>query len=313
MSGPRPCIRLDFCDFYPGFLKTANFFYNLLQERFDVAICDQPDFLIYSHGGDHHKLHTCTKIYFTVESFLPNWNECDYAFTCHPLETPRHCRLPLYVLYGRPESICKDGLDLEAILAAKTRFCSFVVSNPNLKKTRHRIEFFRKLSQRKQVDSVGKVLNNVGHVLPGWSEAKIEFLKAYKFNLCFENKSLRGYTTEKIFEPMQAFCLPIYWGNPDINLEFNPRSFLNYFDFPSEEALIERILELDGDDAKYLEYLRQPYFPNNTPNEYFSRARLLDQFERIFTTPITPVARRRGWFQVGRWTLARRNRLHKHA
>ncbi len=36
-------IRLDFCDFWPGFQKTNNFFYNLLRERFDVEICDQPD------------------------------------------------------------------------------------------------------------------------------------------------------------------------------------------------------------------------------------------------------------------------------
>ena len=83
--------------------------------------------------------------------------------------------------------------------------------------------------------------------------------------------------------------------------EFNPKSFLNYFDFPSEEALIEKIIELDQDDAKYLEYLRQPYFHNNQPNEFFSHERLLNQFERIFTTPITPVsARRRSW-QIGRW------------
>ena len=52
--------------------------------------------------------------------------------------------------------------------------------------------------------------------------------------------------------------------------EFNPASFLNYFDFPSEEALIERIIELDKDDAKYLEVMRQPYCHNNQPNEFFN-------------------------------------------
>ena len=81
---------------------------------------------------------------------------------------------------------------------------------------------------------------------------------------------------------MQARAMPIYWGNPRIAAEFNPKSFLNYFDFPSEEALIEKIIELDQDDAKYLEYLRQPYFHNNRPNEFFSRERLLNQFENDF-------------------------------
>jgi len=78
---------------------------------------------------------------------------------------------------------------------------------------------------------------------------KIEFLKRYKFNIAFENASLPGYTTEKIVEPMAARCLPIYWGNPLIEREFNPKSFLNYFDFRDDDALIEKIIEFDESDA----------------------------------------------------------------
>lgn len=311
MSAQRRHIRLDFTDFYPGYPKTNNFFYHLLSERFQVDICDNPDFLIYSHEGDHHKLYRCPKIYFTVESFRPDFRECDYAFTCFNLDNPRHLRLPLYVLYGTAESLRKDHLDWEKVMASKTRFCSFVVSNPNLKKTRHRIDFFNRLSKYQPVDSGGKVLNNLGYTIPGYSAGKLEFLKPYKFNISFENRSLPGYTTEKIFEAMQANCLPIYWGNPEIGREFNPKSFLNYFDFPNEDALIEKIIELDQDDTKYLEYLRQPYFPNNTPNEFFSHDRLLDQFEKIFSTAIQPVGERRRFFQLGRWTLARRNKVSR--
>src|SRR5437879_9856632 len=100
---------------------------------------------------------------------------------------------------------------------------------------------------------------------------------------------------------MRARCVPIYWGNPRVHEEFNPRSFLNYFDFPNQDALVERILELDRDDAKFLEALRQPYFHGDQPNEWFSSKRLLDFFERIFTETITPVARQRRFFQIGRW------------
>ena len=102
--------------------------------------------------------------------------------------------------------------------------------------------------------------------------------------------------------------MPIYWGNPRVGREFNSKSFLNYFDFPSEEALIEKIIELDRDDAKYLEYLRQPYFHNNQPNEFFSHERLLNFFEKIFTTPITPVSARRYPLQIGRWIPVLKNR-----
>src|SRR5437870_3898656 len=125
--------------------------------------------------------------------------------------------------------------------------------------------------------------------------------------IVFENASLPGYTTEKIVEAMAARCLPIYWGNPVIQREFNPKSFLNYFDFQDEEALIERIIELDESDSLYRQHLAEPYFHHNRPNEFFSLDRVLDHFEMIFSASIRPVARRRRLFSFGRWTLARRD------
>jgi hypothetical protein len=136
---------------------------------------------------------------------------------------------------------------------------------------------------------------------------KIEFLKRYKFNIAFENTSLPGYTTEKIVEPMAARCLPIYWGNPLIDREFNPKSFLNYFDFRDEDALIEKIIELDESDALYRQYMTAPYFHQNRPNEFFGLDRVLDHFEMIFSASTRPVAQRRRLFSFGRWTLARRD------
>jgi len=304
-------IRLDFCDFWPGFSKSNNFLWHLLRERFEVEICDRPDFLIYADPGQHvHRVHNCVKIYVALEVFLPDFRQCDYAFTCHYLEDPRHLRLPCYVLGCGAKRLVKGGEDAAEILAGKTKFCSFVVSNAKRKKTQKRVEFFHRLSQYKKVDSGGTALNNIGRVIPPGGNHKLEFIRPYKFNIAFENGSAPGYTTEKITDAMQARCVPIYWGNPRIAEEFNPGSFLNWFDFADEEALIEKIIELDRDDAKYLEYLRQPYFHNDEPNEFFSHERLLDQFGKIFTTPITPVSTRRYPLQIGRWIPVLKNRPH---
>jgi len=302
-------VRIDFCDFWPGFPKTNNFFYHLLRERFEVEICDSPDFLIFGDPGQHvHRVHNCVKIYFCMESFAPDFRLYDYAFTCHYLDDPRHLRLPYYVLGHDAKGLIQHGEDPAEILAAKSKFCSFVVSNAKRKKTHKRVEFFHRLSRYKKVDSGGAALNNIGRRLSTGPYYKLQFIRPYKFNIAFENGSTPGYTTEKIVDAMEARCVPIYWGNPRIAEEFNPGSFLNYFDFPSEEALIEKIIELDQDDAKYMEYLRQPYFHNNEPNEFFSHKRLLDHFEKIFTTPITPVSARRSIFQVGRWIPVLKNR-----
>jgi hypothetical protein len=303
-------VRLDFCDFWPGFIKTDNLFYNAIRDRFDVEICDHPDFLVFGDLGQHvHRVHNCVKIYFCLESLPPDFSRYDYAFTCRQTDDPRNLRLPYYVLLGSPELLQKDGDDPERILAGKTRFCCFVASYANAK-TRVRNEFFRKLCQYKKVDSAGGALNNLGWRVPRTPGAKLEFLRPYKFNIAFENASVPGYTTEKIVDAMRARAMPVYWGNPRIAAEFNPKSFLNYFDFPSEEALIDKIIELDQDDSKYLEYLRQPYFHNNRPNEFFSRERLLRQFEMIFTTPVTPVSARRYPLQIGRWIIVKKNRPH---
>ena len=273
-------IRIDFCDFAFNFRKADCFLYKVLAERFDLELCEQPDFLIYSCYGHSHRLHSGVKIFFSGESDRPDFRECDYSLASIQLDDPRHLQFPNYVHYGEPEEILKRHDRPEQILAAKTKFCSFVVSGYHPRKNANRVEFFRKLGRYKKVDSGGRKFNNLGGPIPGGSRGKIDFLRSCKFNIAFENRSLPGYTTEKIFEPMVARCLPLYWGDPTIAEQFNPRSFLNRADFASDEALIEKIIELDQDDAKYLEYARQPYFHNDTPNLFFSRARLLDFFEK---------------------------------
>jgi hypothetical protein len=300
-------IRLDFCDFHPGFRKTDNFFYHLLKDHFPIELTDQPDFLIYGPSGHQHRLHTGVRIHFSQEPRFPNYRDCDYSFTCHYLDDPRHCRLPLYVTYGTAEEIMRAPEEAEAILAGKSKFCAFVVGNYKRRKNHNRVECFLKLSRYKRVDSGGRVMNNIGGPIPGWSRGKVEFLRAYKFNIAFENRSLPGYTSEKLYEAMQARCLPIYWGNPRVAEDFNPRSFLNAADFPTLDALVERVIELDQDDEQYLAMMREPCLPDNRPTRWFDLDRLRAQFERIFTTPIRPVGHRRRWWHLGRWKLAKRN------
>jgi hypothetical protein len=304
-------IRIDFCDFYFNYSKTENYLFKLLSERFEVELCDQPDFLIYGCNGHTHRLHSGVKIFYCWESDLPDYRECDYSLASVKLDDPRHLQWSHYPVYGDATEIVKRKDDPLQILAAKKKFCGFVVSGYKPRKNGNRVEFFQRLSKYKKVDSGGRKFNNIGGPIPGGPQGKIDFLRPYKFNIAFENRSLPGYTTEKIFEPMVARCLPIYWGNPEITTEFNPKSFLNYFDFPNEEALIEKIIELDQDDAKYLEYVRQPYFHGDQPNLHFDRQRLLGFFEKIFSQKIQPVARRRKkTFFLGRWLPAKRHHWH---
>jgi hypothetical protein len=134
-----------------------------------------------------------------------------------------------------------------------------VVSNPHSKK---RISFFKTLSQHKHIASGGKVLNNIDDKV----DDKISFLKKFKFNIAFENSQYPGYVTEKIVEAFMARTVPIYWGAPDVSLEFNPKSFINISDFDSDEDAIKYIINLDKDE--YDKYLLQNPFINGIVPEY---------------------------------------------
>jgi hypothetical protein len=66
-----------------------------------------------------------------------------------------------------------------------------------------------------------------GHI--DW-KAKVDFLRAYKFVIAFENSSSPGYNTEKLTDAIEADCVPIYWGDPEIGRSFNVRRFVNAHD-----------------------------------------------------------------------------------
>jgi alpha(1,3/1,4) fucosyltransferase len=286
----KPRIRLGFRDFWHDFDPLDNYFLDLLGEAYDVEVCEQPDFLIYSCFGQEFRHYPGVRIFFTGENVRPNFTECDYAFSFDFCEHPDHVRMPLWRMASRWRPLeSKQNFDPRKVLAEKTKFCNFIYSNKYCP-TRNR--FFRMLSKYKRVDSAGRVFNNIGGKLGGRIADKLEYLGPYKFTIAFENESYRGYTTEKIYHAMIANSLPIYWGNPRVDVDFNPASFLNYWEYGSLNALLERVIEVDQDDDLYCQYLRQPWYPENAINEADFTEMMLAKFQRIFFTTRVPVAQR---------------------
>ncbi|MGE5479216.1 MAG: glycosyltransferase family 10 domain-containing protein [Chloroflexota bacterium] len=281
----KPKIKIFFTDFWPKFKLEDNWLLDWLKPRYDVEITDKPDFLFYSVFGNNFRRFDCTRIIYIGENIRPNFKECDWSFSFdYDAYGGRNFRLPHYALYFEPERLIKSAGYAEANLEKK-KFCNFVYSNPGC---RARNKFFKELSKYKKVDSGGKLYNNIG----GRVGDKTAFLNEYKFTIAFENFSAKGYTTEKICEPMLVGSIPIYWGNPLIGEEFNVNSFVNSHDFESMEAVIERVIELDRDEGKRGAMLSEPWFVGNRPNQFVDRDRLYDQFDRIFADEREPVARR---------------------
>jgi hypothetical protein len=287
----RPILRLDFADFWPGFSKTDNYFYSLLDKHYNVVLTDRPDYLIYSRFGKTHRRYGCTKIFYTGENARPNLKECDYAFTFDYRDDPRHYRLPLYGLYhdpkcpddpSHPQRLVEPKPPVDQILARKKKFCCVLISNES---ARERIDFIERLSKYKKVDSGGRALNNVGYIVPqtiNGKNGKLEFIKDYKFVIAFENSSHPGYTTEKLFQPMLVNSIPVYWGNPIVGRDFNTRSFVNFHDYRNEGEVIARIVAIDRDDEQFRAVMEQPYFNGNTLNEFIREENVIRQFRYIF-------------------------------
>jgi len=252
-------MKIYFVDFWPAFDINNNFITKrLIQNKYTFSIDPNPDFLFCSSfGHSHFKYENCIKIYFTGENNVPDFNIYDYGIGFHHIQfQDRYLRFPLYLwnenLY---KSLSEKKLE-ENILNRK--FCNFLYTN-NKQADPIREKFFIALNKYKKVDSGGRFLNNLGHGVKN----KFSFIQDYKFTIAFENSSVSGYTTEKLVDPMSVNSLPIYWGNPDVNLDFNINSILHLKNENQIEEIIAQIIYLDTNDVAYSKKLKEPWLKNN--------------------------------------------------
>lgn len=267
-------LKIKFTDTWDSCIS---FFVEVLSNRYDIEITDDAEFLLFcdenfGSSNTQYKKSDITKIFYTGENRRPENYDCHYAITFDHNFNPWHYRLPLYVLdmwaieewhkmperpfgylFSNPKTVIKD----------KTDFCAFVHRNPN---NHVRNKFFHKLNGIRKVNSAGQIFNNTGLDLPD-VPSKINYFSKHKFSLCFENSSYPGYVTEKILHGFYGNTIPIYWGSKTIVKDFNPGSFINYFDYENEDALIDIILKIDSDDSLYNRIVNSPKFLYNMPTE----------------------------------------------
>jgi hypothetical protein len=274
----KPVLRLGFTDY---FKPLDEFFIETLSDAFEIIRDDEnPDYLIFcdaNFGRDNHRFNDkkVIKIFFTGENARPSDYAAHFAISFDHLDGKNFYRLPLYVIdnwvnttkLGLPD--IRD-VKRDAKASDKTGFCSFVVKNGGCEE---RNNMFHQLSKYKQIDSGGPLFNNIGHILgrDGLSDfhiSKKEFLESRKFNLCYENSSYPGYVTEKLFHGLTYNTVPIYWGSPTVELDFNPKAFISRHDFVNDAEMIKYIEHLDQNDDEYNKILQEPIL--NLRNRVFN-------------------------------------------
>ena len=192
-------------------------------------------------------------IFFAGEAVACDFNIFDYAlvFDRELKFKDRAFRHPTYCFFHK--SIYKSDNDMTYERAKeeyrRRKFCNFIYSNGNAHYKRD--ELFYMISKYKRVDSLGRHLNNTrGGYLRGadWIKASIDAKSNYRFSIAAENAVFDGYTSEKILTSFQAHSIPIYFGDPSIEKEFNSDSFINANNYSSEGELLQAIRKIDDDE-----------------------------------------------------------------
>lgn len=283
-------VRIWFSDFWPGFDYYNNYFLNLLSNKYNISLSSKPDYLIHSVFGKEYLKYKCFRICYTGENTRPDFKSNDFNIGFDYNDNPYYLRWPLFLVNGFPELLLRKS-NPDATLKSKRRFCTFVASNENAKE---RIELFHILSKYKTIDSGGNTLNNIGYCV----HDKIEFLQSGKFSIAFENASYPGYTTEKIYDVFITDSIPIYWGNPKIDRDFNSKSFINANDFENWNDLANYVIKVDKDDTLYKRILSEPRFVNNKIPKEFEVNTILRFFDQVFQCKgvLDPVANYRDYY-----------------
>ena len=273
-------LKLAFSDMWGFedylFNPQDNYFTDLLGTKFNIEINqEKPDLLIYSVFGNTYKNYKCKKILFSGENLdagkgqLSHYDDSDVTLS-HYEDLPKEIFMPLWVLFvnwfnkKQPRPLPSNptySVGLDAIQNNRERFlkdrkfCAFINNNP----IEDRIKLFHGLSDiacltscdgsrlpdfKEQVDSFGSLFNNTGSALRGSQYDKVKLLERYKFTIAFENSYHPGYNTEKIIEPLESGCIPLYNGGERVRDYFNPKSFLYYKDYTSTDKYISAVLHI---------------------------------------------------------------------
>ncbi|MGX3097947.1 glycosyltransferase family 10 domain-containing protein [Helicobacter sp. 23-1046] len=241
-----------------------------LSDKYEFKWSDNPKYLIYNVFGDSYLEYSkdCVRICVAWENIAIDWNLADYGISTYLMDFGERClSYPYYFLH---KDDLRFALKKHLINDKRKKFCSFMVTNGDADKIRG--EFFEKLCEYKKVDSGGRWKNNIGGPIGDrcgdFSTSKREWQKGYKFSLCFENSSQKGYVTEKILQAFSAGCVPIYWGDESLCDEkyarfrpvFNPKAFINVHNFDSIDSAIREIERIDNDNGAFEAMRKEPIF-----------------------------------------------------
>ena len=268
-------IKISFTDFWEGFDPNNNIFTNMLKDVFnsDIQITRprKSDICFCTIYGEEHKrilnIFPEKSILFIGENVRPNNYNNIYSFSCDFNNySGNNCRFPLWYLeidwYNtglgtvklneiEKKLIKKRNITLKEIQTRQD--CITIFNN----KEGTRMEAFKLINKKIKIDGYGRPFNNW---FPTYSnyKSKIDKMSNYKFNLCPENSLYPGYYTEKCFHSKLAGCIPIYFADPYVSIDFRTSSFINIYDFLNLNELADYIYSINNNSEELERLINEP-------------------------------------------------------
>lgn len=248
---------------------------------------------VFSVFGDRSmvdKVKADVKIFYSAENlerpefaqykdYCLNNPAIDLAMGFDVFEHPKYLRFPLWMDYMFPADSTEKAIRAKCQqlrfpkVDGKRKFCCMVASNSadGLRK-----EMLEQISKIAAVDSAGRYLHNDDSLQTEFANNKQNYLKNYYFNICPENTSAYGYTTEKLFEAISCGCISIYWGAEFADKAvINENAVIRWDREDGGKSALKQIQELSANPKLLQEFLAQPRLLP-TAEEY-----IIDTYETI--------------------------------
>jgi alpha(1,3/1,4) fucosyltransferase len=300
-------IKVGFVDYFDGVPEFFMDLFNDSREFTFVRDDENPNILFFcdENFGSRNTLPKYNKnmirVFYTGENRRPFDYSADFAMTFDHFDTQNHMRVPLWML-NIFDMKRKLDIDISQIFHNRVNvtapfhrdFCGYVQSNPSgIARNRlyHMIN-----SHVGNINSAGPHFNNTGYIIPRGDDGvrqKMEFLGKHKFTVAMENSQYPGYVTEKILEAWLAGTVPIYWGSQTVSLDFNPKSFINWHDFKSDERFVDFIRIVNSSQELYNTFFDQPLLDDRRATNYYNHVL---KFIPHFLDKIAVTAVERGYF-----------------
>lgn len=115
------------------------------------------------------------------------------------------------------------------------------------------------------------------HYSGNWVNSKMMMAKSYLFTIAIENSLVHDYVTEKLWQPLVAGSVPIYWGATNIE-DWLPceNCIIDLRKYPDPKQVAQLITDLSQNRTRYAEYHQWRERP--IPDKFL---RLMKYFERM--------------------------------